>query len=152
MRKLFLLIACLCFVLTSTNAQHQVIKATPATITYHSPASKAAALDPSIQAHINSQTNTTYYLRKNVCEETGKVTYDTLEYCSRSKKFIKVTPVKEVRSSCSRQKGTHSTQMIKAPTVTQRANFEYQKAQKAACSSATNKVKGKVQLVKGSGQ
>ena len=147
MRKLLMLLTCLCISLTYSTAQEKTVQAKSANLTYNSPASKAASLDPSVEEYINPTTNQAFYLRKNVCNVTGKVSFDTLEYCSKSSKFVNVTPVKEVRSSCMRTKGVYSTQVVKAPQVNSRSDIEYLKAQKAACSSAKTKVK----LVKSQG-
>lgn len=152
MRKLLLLLACLGICLSQSRAQEKSIKATPAKIQYVTPASKAAAADPSIQEVVNLQTKEVLYLKKKVDTETSTVSYDTLEYCSRSKRFIPIAPVKEVRSSCLRSKGVYSSQLIKAPVVNDKANVEFLKAQKAACSSASTKVKGQLRLVKKGGQ
>ena len=141
MRKLFLLFATLCLVYSYSTAQEKPIKASPASITYNNPASKAAAKDPNIQEYVNPATHEVIYLSKNVCSTTGKVSYDTLEYCSKSQKFVSVAPVKEVRSSCSKSKRVFSTKVVKAPAVTTHSNLEYIKAQKAACSSAKIKVR-----------
>lgn len=152
MRKLLLLFTFLSVCITQINAQKKSIKASPAKMEYHTPASKAAASDPNVQEIIQPKTNQVFYLRKNVCEITGKVSYDTLEYCSKSKRFVSITPIKEVRSSCLHSKGIYSTQMVKAPVVNKRGSIEYLRAQKAACSSATTKVKTKVRLVRNGGQ
>lgn len=146
MRKLLLMFVCLSSIF-QLNAQERIIKATPAKMEYHSPASKAAATDPGVQEFINSKTNEVLYLKENVCKITGLVSYDTLEYCSKGKRFVSITPVKAVRSSCVRSKGV-PTQMVKAPVVNNRSSVEYLRAQKAACSSASSKVKNQVRLVK----
>ncbi len=98
MKKLLLLFAFFGAVgLVSVNAQDcpYAKKATAeksAACCSKTAAAKAAALDASIVQQVNEKSGDVTYMRKNVCEVSGKTSFQEVKYCTESKAFINVSP------------------------------------------------------------
>jgi hypothetical protein len=88
-------------------------------------AEKAAAADASIVKQV-SNTGEVSYTRKETCPVTGKVSYSAVEYCTKSAKFINVSP-SEKAASCT--KAASATKV----SATQKKACCAQGANKACC-------------------
>ena len=64
-------------------------------------AAKAADADASVVKRVNLSTGETYYVRKDVCPASGKVSFTNVEFCSKSKKFVNASPSE--KASCSKK-------------------------------------------------
>ncbi len=62
---------------------------------------KAVNMDSSVEAR--TEGDNTYYVRKDVCAQSGKVSYNKVEYCSKEGKFINMGPSEAngSKASCS---------------------------------------------------
>lgn len=62
---------------------------------------KAAAADASIVKQV-ADNGEVKYLRKEVSEKSGKVSYTEVEFCTKSKKFVNVSPSEGSATSCTK--------------------------------------------------
>lgn len=97
MKKLFFLFAFLGLFVFAANAQKKACCASKSastekvSCTVSADAEKAASTDASIVKQV-SNTGDVTYVRKDVCPTSGKVSYSNVEYCTKSGKFINVSP------------------------------------------------------------
>jgi hypothetical protein len=68
-----------------------------------SAAAKAASMDDSIEKRVDASTNTDYYVRR-VSDNSGKVTFDKVEFCSKEGKFVNVSPKAGGPACCAKDK------------------------------------------------
>ena len=109
MKKLLILFAFLGFVAINADAQSctSAKKTTSASCTKDkascasTAAAKAASLDENISKRV-SNTGEVVYVKKSVCGTSGKVSYTAVEYCTKSNKFVNVSP--KEKASCSSSK------------------------------------------------
>ena len=52
----------------------------------------AAQRAGNVERVVNVEKKTATYMRKDVCAQSGKVSYANVEYCTKTKKFINVSP------------------------------------------------------------
>ena len=139
--KLYLLVTFLgIFTLTGSQAQENLFGATPvkASENAQADAAKAAALSADIETRLHPETGKVSYVKKERCPLTGKVTFAEVEYCLKSRQFVKVYP--QAKSPCRK-----SAESIPVEKVNMRLSQELQTkgpagpAQKAACTSAVIK-------------
>ena len=97
-------------------------------------AAKAAATDARIVKKVDRITGEVNYLKKKACPITGAVTYEPVEYCKNSKKFVNVPPKK---SSCSKSKSLAEVHETRAVMASQR--YLSDAAAKRAASVVANK-------------
>ncbi len=117
-------------------------------------AEKAAESDASIVKQV-SNTGEASFVRKSVCPTSGKVSYEAVEYCTKSGKFVNVSP-SEKAASC-----TKSASATKVSSNEKKACCAGgEKAGKACCkkdgekassTSTSTSSDAKVKLVKGEG-
>ena len=116
-------------------------------------AEKAAEADASIVKQV-SNTGEASYTRKSVCPTSGKVSYEAVEYCTKSGKFVNVSP-SEKAASC-----TKSASATKVSSTEKKACCAGDKAGKACCTKDGGKASStstpaasdaKVKLVKAEG-
>lgn len=64
-------------------------------------AAKAASLDESIEQRVCEKSGKVSFVKKSVCETSGNVSFADVEYCTKSEKFVNVSPsdVKAVNAS-----------------------------------------------------
>ena len=69
-------------------------------------ADKAAMLDDSIEKKVCSKSGTVSYVKNSTCATSGKTTATAVEYCSKSGKFVNVSPSakKDCSKSCTKGK------------------------------------------------
>ena len=92
---------------------------------------KAASADASIVKQVSNKGDVSY-VRKEVCPVTGKTTMKSVEYCTKSNKFVNVSP-SEMKKACSK-----SASATKVSSTSKKACCA--KGKKAACTkSATTK-------------
>ena len=140
--------------LVNANAQCSGAKASTASnekgaaCCTQSAAMKAAANDKSIEKRVSPETGEVSFVRKDVSAENGKVVYSEVEYCTKSGKFINVSPSN--KSCCSK-----SGEGAKATKVSNEKAAACSGEQKAGCcdksksSSASAQTKAdNVKLVK----
>ncbi|MBK7869553.1 MAG: hypothetical protein IPJ74_02160 [Saprospiraceae bacterium] len=103
-----------------------------------SAAARAATMDASIVQKVNHSTGEVDYFKKSVSDLTGKVSYTSVEYCTRTGQFVsantgKTSCVKSTAACSSKYYGSSSAMLVsnKAPNCNA--------AQKAACILATQK-------------
>lgn len=114
MKKLFLLFAFFGAVSFAANAQCSHAKSASAASTSvdapghctASAAAKLASADASIETRTCPQTGKVSYMKKTVSAETGKATFTEVEYCSKSGKFVNVSPSE--KAACSKSKAACS--------------------------------------------
>ncbi len=100
-------------------------------------AAQAAARDASIEKRFDKETGRISYVRKSISSLTGEVRYNPVEYCSRSGKFINLSPRGQscTKSKVSLGRAAHAVQVSgsfhPAPSL----------AQRAACAKACTKAK-----------
>ena len=101
---------------------------------------QAAALDPDVDMKQDLQTGRISFVRKERCPDSGKEILSEVEYCSRSAKFINVTP--QAKTSCNRA-GLLSASEMPVVNAFQPAQTRgpSDAAKKAACSGAISKVR-----------
>ncbi len=97
-------------------------------------AAKAAATDESIVKKVDHITGEVNYLKKRTCPITGAISYEPVEYCKNSKKFVNVPPKK---SSCSKSKSLAEVHEIRTVMASQR--YLSDAAAKRAASAIANK-------------
>ncbi len=111
MKKLFLLLAFSGAVGFAANAQCSGSKSASASVAADvetpgahctAAAAKLASMDASIETRTCPQTGKVSYMKKNVSAENGKATFTEVEYCSKSGKFINVSPSE--KAACSKSK------------------------------------------------
>ena len=97
MKQFFLLVTLFTF-LAANGVQAQSFSHSKST------AIKAAVLEDNISQRFDEATGQTIYVRKKVCATSGKVSYIPVEYCSKSGKFVNVSPLEKQcvksRSKC----------------------------------------------------
>ncbi|MCB0518397.1 MAG: hypothetical protein H6577_02665 [Lewinellaceae bacterium] len=97
MKKFFFLFAFIGLFAFAANAQKKACCAAKGastekvSCTTSADAERAASSDASIVKQV-SNTGDVSYTRKNVCPVTGKVSYEAVEYCTKSGKFVNVSP------------------------------------------------------------
>ena len=94
-------------------------------------ADKTAATDASIVKQV-SNTGEVSYARKEVCPTTGKVSLTSVEYCTKSAKFINMSP-SDAKASC-----TKSASATKVSSTEKKACCAG--GEKAACCKKGEKV------------
>lgn len=109
MKKLFLLLAFSGAVGFAANAQCSGSKSASAAASVETPdahgtaaAAKLASMDASIETRTCPHTGKVSYMKKNVSAENGKATFTEVEYCSKSGKFVNVSPSE--KAACSKSK------------------------------------------------
>ena len=109
MKKLFLLLAFSGAVGFAANAQCSGSKSASASADVETPgahctaaAAKLASMDASIETRTCPQTGKVSYMKKNVSAENGKATFTEVEYCSKSGKFVNVSPSE--KAACTKSK------------------------------------------------
>ena len=127
MKQIFLLLVFFGTVaLVNTNAQSSIEAA----------AAKAAATDASIVKKVDYATGEVNYLKKTVCANTGAVSYQPVEYCKNSKKFVNVPPKK---SSCSKSKFLQEQHDRSRATLVSNHHLLSNTAARRAASAVANK-------------
>jgi hypothetical protein len=109
-------------------------------------ADKAAAADASIVKQV-SNTGEVSYSRKEVCPTTGKVSLTNVEYCTKSAKFINMSP-SDVKAACTKSASAtkvSSTEKKASCAAGEKAGCCAKKGEKASTTSTENE--GKVKLV-----
>ncbi|MCB0546315.1 MAG: hypothetical protein KDD19_01945 [Phaeodactylibacter sp.] len=96
-------------------------------------AAKAAAMDASIDKRFDEKTGQTTFVRREVCPTSGKVSYTAVEYCSRSGKFVNVSPREK---QCVKSKAECTSKASRATKVSNSGKINCTPAQKAACAKA----------------
>ena len=79
-------------------------------------AAKAASMDDTIEKRTDASTNQEYYVRR-VSDNSGKVSYDKVEYCSKDGKFVNVSPKAGAGSCCAKAGAGSSCAGKKAMTA-----------------------------------
>ena len=109
MKKLFLLLAFSGAVGFAANAQCSGSKSASAAASIETPdahgtaaAAKLASMDASIETRTCPHTGKVSYMKKNVSAENGKATFTEVEYCSKSGKFVNVSPSE--KAACTKSK------------------------------------------------
>ncbi|MEM9918985.1 MAG: hypothetical protein AAF990_12870 [Bacteroidota bacterium] len=126
MKKFFLLFAFLGFVSFAANAQScgskKMSKTACAKTCTKTAAAKLASLSDDIESRTCTKSGKVSYVRKQTCPSTGSVSFVNVEYCSKSQKFINVSPsatsaktVSTKKKSCS-MTCTKSAKTVKATT------------------------------------
>lgn len=155
MKKLFFFLTFFgVLALVDVNAQQcSSLKATSATkmSCAASCAAKAASADVNIEKRVNPTTQAVSYVRKDVCGVSGKVSYTDVEYCTKSKQFINVSPSKANMQTKSCTKDAKGVKAIKTSAAAKKTCTP---AEKAACgmggakASTGVKANAQVKLVK----
>ena len=147
-----------CSSMKSVSANKQSCAATCA----KTAAAKAASMDVNIEKRVHPVSQQVSYVRKSVCPASGNVSYDNVEYCTKSKQFINVSPTKANMQTKSCTKDVKGVKAIKASSTTPKTSCTAAQkaacaktctaAQKAACmdakASSTAKSNAQVKLVK----
>ena len=115
MKKLFFLFAFLGVSAFAANAQQKSccaakgasVEKVSCTASAAAEADKAASGDASIVKQV-SNTGEVSYTRKEVSPASGKVSYSAVEYCTKSGKFMNVSP-SEKAACCSKGAGASAT-------------------------------------------
>lgn len=136
MKQLFLLTV-LFALFTSANVQAQhcpysktgETKACPHSTT----AAKAASLDASVEKRVDKKTGQTVFVRKEVSPVSGRVNYTPVEYCSKSGKFVNVSPREK---QCVKSRANCTSKGVGATKVSNTEKINCTTAQKAACAKA----------------
>lgn len=105
-------------------------------------AAQAASLDNTIERRVNAETGEVTYVRKAACESSGKTTYTQVEYCTKSAKFINVSPQKQ---NCTKDKASCTEDTAKGASATKVSNNSTScctAAEKAACCPNGSKTTG----------
>ena len=103
MKKFFFLFAMLGLFAFTADAQCSKAKGTSnaaCCAKNKAAAAKAAKLDDSIVRQVSNDGEVTY-TRKNVAAESGKVSFTNVEYCSKSGKFVNVSPA-DKKAACTK--------------------------------------------------
>ncbi len=115
MQKLFVLFTFLCFASFSANAQScnpaackksQKNVKVEATQTNEA-AVKLASLEENIETRTCAKSGKVSFVRKDVCATSGTVKYTDVEYCTKSAKFVNVSP--SAKASCSKAAKTSAS-------------------------------------------
>ena len=138
--KPFFLLTALFAILSCAHVQAQqclysktgAAKACPHSTT----AAKAASLDASVEKRIDEKTGQTIFVRKEVSPASGKVSYTPVEYCSKSGKFVNVSPREK---QCVKSRANCTTKGISPTKVSSSGKVNCTTAQKAACAKACTK-------------
>ena len=134
--KKFLTVAILFFGLSlglsAQECHHAKASSEKASTTFNS-AEEAAAADASIVKKVNLSTGETYYVRKEVCASSGKVSFAKVEFCNKSKKFTNVSP-SEQEACCAKSAKTATSSESSANAV-KAATSE---TKPACCASKAN--------------
>ncbi|MDZ4683173.1 MAG: hypothetical protein SH848_14995 [Saprospiraceae bacterium] len=145
MKKLFLLLAFSGAVGFAANAQCSGSKSASTDASIETPgahcaaaAAKLASLDASIETRTCPQTGKVSYMKKNVSAENGKATFMEVEYCSKSGKFINVSPSE--KAACTKSKAGCSGD-AKATKVSSAGGAGCCAGAKAASASCCDKSK-----------
>ena len=117
-------------------------------------AAKAASLDPTIEKKVCSKSGKVSFVKNTTCATTGKVTAHEVEYCSKSGKFVNVSPsgkaacTKGKKAACSKTTGAKATKVSTAKKKS--CSKTCTKGKKAACNKKATKTASaaKVKLVK----
>ena len=104
-------------------------------------AAKMASMDENIEARVSSLTGETTYVKKNVCAKSGNVNFEQVEYCTKSAKFVNVSPskvaapAKTCTKSATTAKSVNASNKSMGCTAAQKAKCAKTctAAQKAAC-------------------
>ncbi|MCB0569188.1 MAG: hypothetical protein KDC66_05470 [Phaeodactylibacter sp.] len=105
-----------------------------AAVSVQEEAEQAAAHDASIEKRVDRETGRVYYVRKNASGPTGESDYCTVEYCSRSGKFVNVSPKGQ---SCTKpQAPCIRSASLAGQSSNHRPAATHSLAQKAACAGA----------------
>ena len=91
MKKLFFLFAFMGLFAFAANAQKACCASKKGESVSTSVLEKAADSDESIVKQVSNDGEVTY-VRKNVCPTSGKVSFTDVEYCTKSSKFVNVSP------------------------------------------------------------
>ncbi len=145
MKKLFLLLAFSGAVGFAANAQCSGSKSASAAASVETPdahgaaaAAKLASMDASIETRTCPHTGKVSYMKKNVSAENGKATFTEVEYCSKSGKFVNVSPSE--KAACSKSKAGCSGD-AKATKVSSTGGAGCCAGAKAASASCCDKSK-----------
>lgn len=92
-------------------------------------ADKAAMLDGSIEKKVCSQSGTVSYIKNATCAVSGKTTATPVEFCSKSGKFVNVSPSDKADCSKTCTKGKATQTSVKATKVADKG---------AACCASKN--------------
>ena len=85
-------------------------------------AAGAAKRAGNVERRVDPQARTVSYVRKDVCATSGKVSYAEVEYCTKSKAFINVSPTATAsakaaccadKSKCAAMKGGAKAKLVK---------------------------------------
>lgn len=106
MKKLFMLFAFI-GLFGATTVSAQACSKSKAACT--AAAAKAASLESDIEKRMSEETGEISYVRKSVCEVSGKTTYMDVAFDEESKKFVNVSPTHTVgnadkKACCSKGK------------------------------------------------
>lgn len=148
MKKLFFLFAFMGLLAFTADAQKKACCAAKGasaekascTSSASADAEKAAATDASIVKQV-SNTGEVSWTRKETCPVTGKVSFTSVEYCTKSAKFINASPSE--KAAC-----TKSASATKASSSEKKACCA-EKGEKA--STTTTATDAKVKLVNDNG-
>ena len=100
---------------------------------------EAVAQDENIEQRVDPGTGRTTYVRRSVCAATGKVSYTPVEYCSKSGRFVNVSPREK---HCVKSKMVNVTARgARSAGVSGMEKVNCTTAQKAACAKACGKAK-----------
>ncbi|MGK0363154.1 MAG: hypothetical protein ACI85O_000198 [Saprospiraceae bacterium] len=143
MKQLFVLFAFLGFVSFSATAQscnpaackktHKTSSVDATQTGANVAAVKLASLDETIETKTCATSGKVSFTRKNVSTTSGKVSYTNVEYCSKSAKFVNVSP--SAKASCSKSKASCSA--AKGASAKQVSTEAAPK--KACCAKGTSK-------------
>lgn len=149
MQKLFVLFTFLCFATFSANAQScnpaackkaQKNVKVEATQTNEA-AVKLAAMEENIETRTCPTSGKVSFVRKDVCATSGTVKYSDVEYCTKSAKFVNVSP--SAKASCSKSAKTSASCSAKKGASAKNVSAETP-AKKTCCAgkSASGCAKG----------
>ncbi|HFA51585.1 MAG TPA: hypothetical protein ENJ95_21430 [Bacteroidetes bacterium] len=132
MKNLFFLFAFMGFFAFTATAQNKACcakKASSAKVCTKA-MDKAASADASIVKQVSNDGEVSY-TRKSVCPVTGKVSFTDVEYCTKSGKFVNVSPSGK-KAACSKKAST-CTKKASATKVSSAS------AEKACCDKGKEK-------------
>ncbi len=163
MKKLFFLFAFLGLVSFAANAQSckyaKKAKGEKSTcVKSQKAAASAALIDDAIESRTCAKSGKVSYVRKVVNNETGAVSYQDVEYCTKSKKFINASPA-GMKATCTKSAKASCSKSAKATKASMSAKGAKKacctgKDKAACCAGKSKKVKNtkasqsKVKLVK----
>ena len=127
MKKLFFLFAFMGIFAFAAEAQTKACCASKAGAKVCSKTmDKAASADASVVKQVSNKGEVTY-VRKDVCPMSGKVSMKQVEYCTKSGKFVNVSP-SEAKAAC-----TKKASATKVSSTSKKAAC-CKKGSKAACT------------------